>query len=363
MILNSDPRSLAIKKVIGIGVFLLALLIFILWGLGKALFPLLISAILAYICFPPIKKLEHRGVPRTVAVIGIFLILVILNLGLWLTVIPMFIADLRSFVLELPGNVVSASERLRSFLASYGYAFNLTPERIRSFITDMVAQFWSQIFQQLNASVKTIFSNVMVWILALFNFFLIPLFFFFIINDYEKLRSQIKAYLPHRYSNEFAHVAATANTILSGFLRGQLSVALTLAALYSIGLTIVGLKFGFLIGLMTGLLSVIPYVGFSTGFGLAIIVALANYEGPGPLLGAIVVFLIIQALESFVITPRLVGNRVGLSPLTTLLALIVAGNAFGLIGMLFAIPITAMLKKLVTYLRENYLQAVHQLGE
>jgi predicted PurR-regulated permease PerM len=123
-----------------------------------------------------------------------------------------------------------------------------------------------------------------------------------------------------------------------------------------IGLSIVGLKFGFIIGLLAGLVSIIPYAGFSLGFLASITMALANYSGPNLLIGIVVIFVVVQVLEGLVITPKLVGDKVGLSAFITMLALIIGGNLFGLVGMIIAIPCAAIIKSLISDLKREYVE-------
>jgi predicted PurR-regulated permease PerM len=145
-----------------------------------------------------------------------------------------------------------------------------------------------------------------------------------------------------------------ADNVLSGYIRGQLLVAAILSLLYGIGLAVVGLRFGFAIGFLAGWLSVIPYVGFSFGFLTSMMIGIANYQGVGQLMGVVAVFLVVQGLEGTVITPKLVGNKVGLSALATMLSLIIGGNLFGLVGMLIAIPVAGTLKIVLVDIKDEY---------
>jgi predicted PurR-regulated permease PerM len=133
-------------------------------------------------------------------------------------------------------------------------------------------------------------------------------------------------------------------------------VAGILSLLYAIGLTLIGLKFGFLIGLLSGFLSIIPYAGFTIGFTVSLLIGAANYEQLSSLFGVVAVFSVVQSLEGTLITPKLVGNKVGLSSLTTMLALIIGGNLLGIIGMLIAIPIAAILKNITLELKTEFLK-------
>jgi predicted PurR-regulated permease PerM len=319
-----------------------------------ALISLLISFGLAYLLFPLIKKLEAKGVRRHHAVIGIFgLFLVVFVIALIL-IIPGLVADAKAFVQELPESTSRALVRIEGLAAKFGYELDLSTESIRTYIVENGKELSGGILKGFTAGIAVAFTGVTKWLISILSFFLIPLFFFYVINDYEKISAEIKSFIPQSFRPKMRHYFDLSNRVLSGYIRGQLMVALVLAGLYAIGLASVGLRFGILIGLVTGLLSIIPYAGFTIGFLTAMLVGLANHAEAGVLIGVVAVFAVVQALEGTVITPRLVGNKVGLSPLATMLALIVGGNIAGLGGMLIAIPTAAIAKSVLAELKQEY---------
>lgn len=346
-------RSLYAALIILSMLFMLALAI---WGLGEALIPLLISFGLAYLIFPVVKKLETRGIGRNHAVAGVFTIISFFVLMTSAMVIPNIIDDGKRFVKEFPQITARAAAKIESVALEYGYELDLSKDGVRDYVEEHVTQLRGGLVKSITASIKRAFSGVTKWLLAILNLFLIPLFFFYAINDYEKIANEIKSFIPINMRPRLFHYANLSNEILSGYIRGQLMVALVLGVLYATGLAIVGLRFGILIGIGSGLISIIPYAGFSLGFLTAIVVGLANYTGPGLIIGIVIVYLIVQALEGTLITPKLVGGKVGLSSFATLLALIIGGNLFGLIGMLAAIPVAAIIKSVLFDLKQEYQQ-------
>ncbi len=323
-------------------------------GLGDAFTPLIISFGLSYLLFPLIKKLETKGINRNIAVSSVFtlfILAVILSLAL---MIPNLITDGKAFIKELPQNSAKAIDKVELLANNLGYDINLSKDSISLYLQEHVSDFSGEMLKNIGKGLKLSFSGISQWLLSILNLFLIPLFFFYVITDYESLSKEINSFIPRSFLSKSSHYAKLCNEVLSGYIRGQLLVVLALSALYSIGLSVVGLKFGFLIGLLAGLISIIPYAGFTLGFVAAITMALSNYSGPGILLGIIIVFVIVQILEGFIITPKLVGNKVGLSAFATLLSLIVGGNLFGLIGMIIAIPSTAILKAVFSDLKKEY---------
>ena len=326
------------------------------WGLGDALTPLILSFGLAYLVYPLIKKLEEKGVSRTYSVPGVFAAIVVVVLVIAALVLPGLISDGQSFLKELPANSTKALLKIELLSEQVGYPLDLSRDSLGTYIKEHVAEISGGLLKSVSKGLQSSFAGISKWLIAILNLFLIPLFFFYVINDYEKLTKELKSFIPKSALPKLTHYMDLSNTVLSGYIRGQLMVALALGGLYAVGLSIVGLKFGFLIGLLSGLISIIPYAGLSIGFVSALVIGLANYSGMGQIAGIVTVFLIVQALEGMVITPKLVGDKVGLSAFTTMLVLIIGGNLLGLMGMLMAIPVAAIIKSIIGELKQEYQQ-------
>lgn len=323
-------------------------------GLGDALVPLFISFVLSYLLFPLVKKLESKGFKRNysvITVVSIFFVIVSLAIAL---IVPSLVSDAKDFITDLPQTSSKALRKVEATLPRFGYEVDLSKNSIANFLEENITSFSKTLFKGITRGLKSSFSGAIKWLLAILNLFLIPLFFFYLVNDFEKISNEIKSFIPTRLRPKLSHYLKLTNSILSGYIRGQLVVALALGILYSFGLSILGLKFGILIGLFSGLICIIPYAGFSLGLLAALITALANDASMGTIIGVFVVFGIVQILEGFIITPKVVGDKVGLGPLATVLALIVGGNLLGLIGMLIAIPVTAVAKSLIKELKLEY---------
>lgn len=336
-------------------VFLLVSVIFIfLYGLGSAFVPLTIAWFLAYAAIPLVKKIEKRGLNRSQASLVVLAIVFVGICLLGLLIIPPLFSDLHEAVLELPKNVSVALVKLDTFFSNYGYHVPYNKQTL----IDFASQYSEKISGNLITSVGEILKNslvnaasvIVIWL----NVFLVPLFFVYVINDYERLIRSIESLVPMSWRSQLDAFISETNVILSGYIRGQLLVCAILAVLYSIALLIVGVKFAVIIGVMTGFLSIIPYVGFSFGLGAALITALANFDGISPLVGVLISYSLVQVLESFVITPRIVGNSVGLSSFEAIIALIVFGNLLGFIGLFLAIPVGAIAKLLLKNLLAEY---------
>ncbi len=165
-----------------------------------------------------------------------------------------------------------------------------------------------------------------------------------LINDYENISMSIKKFIPSQFKEFFHSLAGHTDRVLNGYIRGQLLLAIVQAGYYAIALSVIHLQFAIVIGVITGLLTIIPYLGFILGISISLITAIATATPILPkVMAVLIVFAIGQVIENFVLTPRLVGNKVGLKPLTTILVLIIGGNLAGLLGMLLAIPVAAII--------------------
>lgn len=323
-------------------------------GLGSAFTPLLIAFGLAYLLFPVIKKIEAWGFKRHYTVLAVFFLSSFVSIATIVAFVPGLVEDFRSLLQSMPDAVGQFIDKASRLASEYGYDLAINQESAKQYIIEHTSEISSTLLSGITDTFKGLFSNALRWFLAVLNVFLIPLFFFYLINDFEKITEGFQSLIPPAVRPKVSHYLELSNQVLNGYIRGQILVAAILSMLYGIGLSIVGLKFGFLVGFISGWLSIIPYVGFTMGLITSIILGLANYNGLGPFVGIFVVFGIVQALEGTVITPRLVGNKVGLNALTTMLALIIGGNLLGLVGMLVAIPTAAVMKLLLIEAKKEY---------
>lgn len=323
-------------------------------GLGDALLPLLVAAFLAYLLFPAIRKLEKKGISRGTAVAVALLTTFLIGALLVALLLPMLIADLRSLLLALPGVAEAAIHKAEALASRYGLTLPLGKD-------DLVEQARSYLSALSGETIKGVglffgraFTGLVGLLLALLNLLLIPIFFLYLVADYERLAERARELIPPPYRAYCRSLAGRSNDILHAYFRGQLLVSLLLGLLYGTGFWIAGLRFGFAIGLLTGLLNVIPIAGPLIGITVATAITLADFEGYSTLIGAWLVFVVVQGLESFVITPKVVGDRVGLNSLETMLVLIIGGNLGGFAGMLVAVPLGGILKLVLQDCKKRY---------
>ncbi|OFZ21750.1 MAG: hypothetical protein A2X94_15800 [Bdellovibrionales bacterium GWB1_55_8] len=327
----------------------------VLFGLGDALVPLLIATFMAYLLLPLVKKLESKGISKEAAVATALAAALVIGIGAITLLIPVLMADLKAFLQDLPRIAETAIQKAEDLATRFGWELPLGKEELTAQATAYFTEIPVGTLKSLGLLFGKAVTGAAGMLLSVLNFLLIPIFFFHLISYYERIVNEARALVPPRNRVWFDSFLSRSNQIVSAYFRGQLLVALLLGFLYGVGFSIAGLKFGFVIGLLTGLLNVIPYAGPLIGLGLASTVALANFEGIGSFLGVWAVFAVVQGLEGFVITPRIVGDRVGLNALETTIALIVGGNLGGFVGMLIAIPVAGIAKFILIESKARYL--------
>jgi predicted PurR-regulated permease PerM len=323
---------------------LLGLFAFFIYGLGSAKGPLVFSFILAYLCLPVVVRLEKWGVKRIYSVFGLFFLLALLVLVVSVMVLPGLVQDLGDLIKSFPEMLRRALEKVEGFLLARGIDAKISRTGITSSLQEKVQLHSGTVINYLFASVAGAFSSLTGFVLSILNLILFPVFFFYMVSDFEKVSSLLYEIIPEGARPVFNKYFELSGRVFSAFFRGQISVVIILGVLYAIGLKIIGLKYGVVIGLVSGAISFIPYGGLMIGLASAIVVYLAHNGGLGELVGILVTFSVVQTLESFVVTPRLVGGNVGLNPFESILALIVWGNVLGFSGLLLGIPLSAIIR-------------------
>lgn len=328
--------------------FGLALAAVIVVGLGDGRVPLLVSALMAYLFYPLVIWLERLGIKREIATVLTLLCVVgPLVTGLVLLA-PILIADFKGFIQAFPQTLERAIAKIDPVLTAFGVSLPYDRAQMLETIQENIQNIPMEALKSTSGFLKKSFLGVSAVLLAVLNLLLVPVFFVYVMNDFEAWEKKAIRLIPARFLPQAKRVFNRVVGILRSYVRGQMIVCLLLGMLYAGGLTVLGISYGWLIGFATGLLSFIPYLGFGMGFLTAIIVALATHEGPLVLALVCAVYFSIQFIESFVITPRLVGESVGLSALEAILALMICGNLFGFLGILLAIPIGAIFKVLIS---------------
>jgi len=322
--------------------------------LGPVLTPFLVGAILAYLGTPIVARAEKRGVPRSVATLFVILFIMLLLAALFLVLIPLVQSEVASITRRLPDLFAQFTDRVAPFLQDkFGVTVALDFDSIRTFISEN-AQEARQLSARLLSSVKT---GGAIVLSLLVNMALIPVVMFYLLRDWNMILARLDDLLPRRWGPKVRTIAGEVDSVLAEFLHGQLLVMLALAAYYSIALSVVRLDHAAAIGILTGLLVFIPYVGFGLGFLLGVTAAVLDFHGWPGFFAVLAVYGIGQLLESYVLVPFLVGDRIGLHPLAVIFALLAFGELFGFAGVLMALPVSAAMLVGLRHLRRAYVDS------
>lgn len=312
--------------------------------LGSSAKILLSAFALAYLTHPLAVTLERWGVTREISITSVFIIAIATVVLSLMALIPFLASEIQSLILSLPGLIQNLSERIKALSVEYHIPVPFEPGQVLIYLQDHLSEFLQTLSVHLWQSAKNLFTNSLAGVLWLLNLFLFPVFYFYLMTDYEKIALHIQQCIPPNMRTRGRHLGARVTDILSGYIRGQFLVCLAQAVLYSGGLTILNIRFGVLIGLVGGLLTMIPYVGFCTIVVSSLVMALTMSAEVSTYIGLVILYSIAQVVETYILTPKLVGKRVGLGPLGTILALIAGANLGGVFGMIVAIPLGGILK-------------------
>ena len=325
--------------------------VFALRWLGSALTPFLIGAILAYLGTPVVNRLQKRGVPRAVSTLLVILFIGLLLAALFFVLIPLVQSELVTITRRVPDLFAQFTARVAPILEEkFGVTLALDFDSLREFVTEN-AQEARDLSAKLLSGVKT-GSAIVLTILV--NLALIPVVMFYLLRDWNMLLERVDELVPLRWRPQVRGIAREVDGVLAEFLHGQLLVMLALAIYYVIALSIVRLDHALAIGILTGVLVFIPYVGFGLGFMLGVLAALLQWHGFPAFFAVLAVYGIGQLLENYVLVPLLVGDRIGLHPLAVIFALLAFGEVFGFAGVLMALPVSAMLLVGLRHLRRAY---------
>ncbi|MBL8511234.1 MAG: AI-2E family transporter [Betaproteobacteria bacterium] len=336
--------------------YLLAIVLLggLLWLLAPILAPFLSAAILAYIFNPLVSLMERKGCSRSLAT-GIAVLLLILLVALMLVIIlPLFYKEIAQLSQQIPSFIERLKTELLPWLQQrFDIKLDIDPSSLRQMIADNA--------QDAGGVVKKLFASLSVGGLAvlgfLINLVLVPVVLFYLLRDWGALMRNVEDLIPRQLHATTRSLSLEIDAVLSEFLRGQLAVMGVMAAFYVVSLWLVGLEFALPVGLITGLLVFIPYLGSGSGLVLGTIAAFMQFPSMTGVILVWVVFGVGQLIEGFFVTPRLVGERIGLHPVAVLFALLAFGQVFGFFGVLLALPVSAAILVGLRHLKAHYRQS------
>ena len=336
--------------------------LWLLWLLAPILSPFAFAALLGWLGDPLVDRLERRGYRRNTAVILVFSAMSLVLLLALLVLVPLLEQQLVTLVESLPryrdwftGTALPWFEQRTGLSVLYW----LDPEHL----FELVREHWQRAGGVATTLLGYVSRSGFALLGMLANIVLLPVLAFFFLRDWDLLVGRAGALIPRDHYDTVRNLAKESDAVLGGFLRGQLLVMLILGVLYGIGLWAVGLDLGILIGIIGGLLTFVPYLGPATVVVLGGIAALVQFGDWQHLAGVAAVFTVGQVIESYWLTPKLVGDRIGLHPMAVIFSVMAGGTLFGFLGMLLALPVAAVANVLLRYAHERYTNSRLYAGE
>lgn len=347
-----------------------ALIYLALASVGSVLFPLALSLLIAYLLDPLIDAFEARKISRTLAIMITLTLIAGAAVGMIAFLYPLLARQIGTIIEKFPGLLDSLQTEFLPWLEAK------TGQKVPPTLSEAFSRYGNEI----KGAAPAVLQKGAKWatglatstgglVLSLINAVMIPIFTFYFLRDFDVMRLSLAEYIPRHRKPAIIERLRRVDEVFGAWFRGQIQVALILAALYGLGLGIVFKAFGMsmfdgvALGVISGVLNVIPYVGFAVGFVLSILVILIEWSGWGAVIGVLVVFGVVQSLEGYVITPKIVGEKVGLSPVTVIIVLLLGGEVGGLLGVLLAIPVAGAIKVLLPDLIDWYKASPYFTGK
>ncbi|MGB4811467.1 MAG: AI-2E family transporter [Methylophilaceae bacterium] len=325
--------------------------------LGPILTPFLVAAILAFIANPLVNKIDAMQIKsyspsRTAASLVVMMIMLAVLLLILLIVVPLIQKEVVLLLQKMPASFNLAKTSLEPWLEkNFGIGIDIDFAQIQQVLTEN----WKTAGNFAKNIATTLSTQSLAIIGWLTNLVLIPLVLFYLLVDWNAIISKISQLIPRKWINKTIEIAQEIDAVLAEFLRGQLTVMLLMSLFYAVGLWLVGLDVAVPIGMLSGLLGFIPYLGFGIGMVLGLLSGLLQFGSMTSIIPILIVFGLGQVLESMVLTPWLVGDRIGLHPLVVIFALMAGGQLFGFTGILLALPVSAAIAVGFKHAKQAYM--------
>jgi predicted PurR-regulated permease PerM len=339
--LSPAPSASPRRLVFILGLVTALALIYLLRGV---LIPLFLAFLLAYALDPLVDRLESLKVPRSAGAILVMLLICGVGITTVILVVPYLIDEFRLAGERFPEQMRALKERLDPWIwenfhvnlpLTWGELASKIAESARARMPDVISGSTGALFGTLNI--------VLICVAAL----IVPVFALYLLIDFDRIVERLQGLIPRRFMPLVGSIAFEIHRALGGYVRGQLTACLVLSILYAGGLSLAGLRLAVPIGVITGMLAFVPYVGFGIGVSMAMIIALLDWHGADHVVAVVAVMFLVQILDGMAITPRIVGRSVGLRPIEVLLTMMAAATLFGFLGVLLAVPLGAVVKILL----------------
>lgn len=345
-----DPAL--VRLVVFLGGLVLAL--FLVIRFDEIFFPLISGLTIAYLFDPAVSWFEQRGRSRTTGVVAILAIVALLSTGFLLYVVPAIGAQFQKLGERLPDYQARLEQQLTPLLerANAQYPAELTQLKVKA--RAALEENLPDLATKLGAWLGQLFGNVLHVVLVLLNLIFVPVFAFYLLVDFPKIKGAARDLIPLPYRAMVLDRLAEVDRAIAGFVRGQLTIAMVLAAINATGLLILGVPMGLAIGILAGLANLIPYMALVVGLVPALLLSWVEHQSVARVVGVVLVFSLAQLLEGMVLSPRILGKSVDLHPVWVLLSVIAGGSLFGLIGMLISVPVAAAIQVFVRHWLQIY---------
>ncbi len=349
--------GMRIKWARGVGYFVAGLAVVWFFALiWKLLFPFVAAFIIAYLLSPIVAALDDRGVPRGLSAIVLILLALMIVAAALLLIVPPIIAQITRLVATLsylPGQVETFLARANDWLASLEeYEVSPYAKPLLDNLTTRAQDVFAALFERALAFVTSL-SKLATHIV---NIIITPIFTFYLLRDMPKIKRWVRERIPRRYVDDAVETFKEVDRVLAGFIRGQFIVSTLEATFIAAGLTLIGVDYALLLGIFAGFANMVPYVGTYIGGLPALVVILLGPDVGRRLLLALVLYVVVNVVDGYILAPRIVGRRVGLHPVVTMIAMLVGAKFFGVVGFLAAVPVTATLKIFAKRLERRYLE-------
>lgn len=324
----------------------------LIWKLSPVLTPFMISALLAYLGDPLVDRIEARGASRTLSVGVVFLFMFAFGITLLVVLLPLLEQQVATLIHNLPSMLEWVQRFVLPRIAGIAEDLNIGVD-VEALRATLLAN-----WRELGGLAQGLVGRVTVGGQILFGWLayllVVPVVTFYLLRDWDVLVANVHDLLPRRHERVLSGLARECDEVLAEFLRGQLMVMACQAVVFITGLWLVGLELAFVIGLAAALVSFVPYLGTVVGVMLAGVAVLVQFHDVPHLLGVLLVFGVAQALEGMVLSPLLVGDRIGLHPVAVIFAISAGGQLFGIFGMLLALPVAAVIMVLLRHTHGEY---------
>jgi len=344
----TESRNIQIMSIILVAGFLVYLL-------SQVLAPFMVAALLSYLGDPLVDRMEKRKLPRTVAVSIVFVLMLGIVSMVFLLLIPAVGNQVEVLARKLPAYLDWLQLNLGPWLQQ---TLGVEPSMLDwSTLKSALQEHWSQFGGVAKNIIGWVSQSGMALVAFFANLVLVPVVTFYLLRDWDHLVAKVHDLIPRKWEPTAVKLAKESDEVLGSFLRGQLLVMLALAFVYTTGLMWVGLELALMIGMVAGLVSFVPYLGFIIGILMAGVAAFMQFHDVSYLLWVAIVFGVGQALEGMLLTPLLVGDKIGLHPVAVIFSVMAGGQLFGFVGVLLALPVAAVIMVILRHAQEIYRQS------